>query len=73
MSSRDGSYFVRRHQLSAAGQQENVIEQRIDYVIGSNGSNKIDIPCAANGGNLCAKRFGDLHGEGSDTSSRAVD
>src|SRR6266404_1996152 len=47
---------------------------RVIYdVIGADGSDKIDIPCAANSRNLCAKRFGDLHGECSYTSGRAVD
>src|SRR6266404_8399834 len=45
----------------------------INDVIGADGSDKIDIPCAANSRDLCAKRFGDLHGECSYTSGRAVD
>src|SRR5437879_12719106 len=44
----------------------------IDYVIGANRSDKIEIPRAANSRDLCAKRFGDLHGECSNTSGRAV-
>src|SRR3984893_8763358 len=45
----------------------------IDDVIGADRSDKIDIPCAANSRDLCAKRFGDLHSESSYTSGRAVD
>src|SRR5204863_4542177 len=45
----------------------------IDNVVGSNWSDKIDISCAANSRDLCAKRFGDLHGKGSYTACRAVD
>ena len=44
----------------------------IDDVIGANRSDKIDIPSAANRRDLRAKRFGDLHGECSNTSGRAV-
>jgi len=35
MSQRDGRYFQRRHQLAPSGEQINVIEQQVDYVIGS--------------------------------------
>jgi tetratricopeptide (TPR) repeat protein len=35
MLARDGAYYQRRHQLDARGNQINVFEQRIDYVIGS--------------------------------------
>jgi tetratricopeptide (TPR) repeat protein len=35
MTERDGRYFVRRHQRTAGGEMVNVIEQSIDYVIGS--------------------------------------
>src|SRR5881409_3141552 len=44
----------------------------IDDVIGADRSDKIDIARAANRRNLRAKKFGDLNGERSDTSSRAV-
>src|SRR5207248_416080 len=45
----------------------------IDDVIGTNGPDKIDIPCAANSRDLCAKSLGELHGEGPYASGRAVD
>lgn len=32
---RDGQYFQRRHQLDSSGRQINVMEKRIDYVLGS--------------------------------------
>ncbi|NWF83076.1 MAG: hypothetical protein HXY18_04515, partial [Bryobacteraceae bacterium] len=35
MLKRDGQYFQRRHQLDAAGRQINVMEKRIDYIMGS--------------------------------------
>jgi hypothetical protein len=31
----DGKYYQRRHQLDSAGKQVNVMEKRIDYVMGS--------------------------------------
>src|SRR5438876_4434027 len=45
----------------------------INDAIGADRSDKIEIACATNSRDLCAKRFGDLHGEGSYTSGRAVD
>src|SRR5712671_1597655 len=45
----------------------------IDDVVGADGSDKVDIPCAANSRDFGAQRLGDLHGECSDTSGRAVD
>ena len=33
--SRGGTYFLRRHQLDGQGQQVNILERRIDFVIGS--------------------------------------
>src|SRR5438552_19056370 len=41
--------------------------------IGADRSDKIEIACPTNSRDLCAKRLGDLHGEGSYTSGRAVD
>ena len=35
MSARDGKYYQRRHQLDAAGKPVNVMEMRVDYVMGS--------------------------------------
>ena len=35
MSARDGQYYQRRHQLDAAGKPLNVMELRVDYVMGS--------------------------------------
>ncbi len=35
MIRRDGNYYQRRYQLDAAGKQINVMEKRIDYVLGS--------------------------------------
>ena len=35
MLRRDGQYFQRRHQVDAAGKPVNVVEKRIDYVMGS--------------------------------------
>ena len=35
MLARDGGYYQRRHQLDASGNEVNVFEQRIDFVIGS--------------------------------------
>ena len=35
MLKRDGEYFQRRYQLDSAGRQINVMEKRIDYVMGS--------------------------------------
>src|SRR5438477_8861958 len=45
----------------------------IDDVIGADRSDKIEVACPTNSRDLCAKRLGDLHGEGSYTSGRAVD
>src|SRR5438876_1956230 len=45
----------------------------INDAIGADRSDKIEIACATNSRDLCAKRLGDLHGEGSYTSGRAVD
>lgn len=35
MLRRDGRYYQRRYQLDSAGQQVNVMERRIDYIMGS--------------------------------------
>ncbi len=35
MPARDGQYYQRRHQLDAAGKPVNVMELRVDYVMGS--------------------------------------
>ena len=35
MTERGGEYFVRRHQTGFGGRETNVVEKRIDYVIGS--------------------------------------
>ncbi len=35
MLERNGAYFQRRHQLDSAGQQINIMEKRVDYVMGS--------------------------------------
>ncbi|HEX3878442.1 MAG TPA: tetratricopeptide repeat protein [Bryobacteraceae bacterium] len=35
MLQRDGEYFQRRYQLDSAGRQINVMEKRIDYIMGS--------------------------------------
>ncbi len=35
MLRRDGQYFQRRYQLDSAGKQVNVMEKRIDYIMGS--------------------------------------
>src|SRR5438270_12748088 len=45
----------------------------IDHVIGADRSDKIDIPRAANSRDICAKSFGDLHGESSYASGGAVE
>ena len=37
-------------------------------MIGADGPDELDIPCAANRRDLRAKRFGDLHGERSHTA-----
>ncbi|MEZ5356735.1 MAG: hypothetical protein R2762_29200 [Bryobacteraceae bacterium] len=35
MVERGGEYFQRRHQVDAAGREVNVMEKRVDYVMGS--------------------------------------
>lgn len=35
MLSRDGNYYQRRHQIDASGEQINVMEKRIDFILGS--------------------------------------
>lgn len=35
MLQRDGEYYQRRHQIDSRGQQVNVMEKRIDYIMGS--------------------------------------
>ena len=35
MSERNGEYFIRRHQIGPEGDEVNILEKRIDYVIGS--------------------------------------
>ena len=35
MLARDGSYFQRRYQRDSAGNPINIVEERIDYVMGS--------------------------------------
>src|SRR4029077_15100547 len=44
----------------------------INHVIGSDGTDKIDIARAANAGHFCAERFRDLHRESANASGRAV-
>src|SRR5947207_3457215 len=45
----------------------------IDDVIRAERSDKIDIPCAANTGHICAVRLRNLHSECADTSRRTID
>lgn len=35
MSARGGEYFQRRHQLDTAGREINIMEKRVDYIMGS--------------------------------------
>src|SRR3984885_450411 len=42
-------------------------------MIGSDGLNQFQIPCAAYAGDLSAKGFCNLHGEGADPACSAVD
>jgi tetratricopeptide (TPR) repeat protein len=40
MFERGGEYFVRRRQLTPGGQETNVVEKRVDYVVGSGARSK---------------------------------
>jgi hypothetical protein len=56
--------------LPAAGE---VLPGVVDDVVGAEGADQLDVAGAAHAGHVGAEGLGDLHGEGANTSRRAVD
>jgi hypothetical protein len=50
-----------------------VLARVIDHAIRANGPHEVQIPCAADPGNVRTKRLGDLHREGPDATGSTVD